>query len=267
MSRKLLRMLRVTLLILFAAAFTMSIAIRGQITEEREAFERIAPPAIPTVELSVTDVSSDFTPRPTEATVPAAPIQENAGRFAELIGENSDFFGWLRIDGTKINYPVMQSEEPDFYLHHDFFKNESVSGTPYIGKSCTAESDNIIIYAHNMKNGTMFTDLLRYADESFYQKHPTICFDTVQESAEYSIVAAFREKVHTQDETDVFRYYNYVGALSESEYGDYIERIKAASIYDTGCTAVYGQKLITLSTCAYHTQNGRFVVVAVKQPA
>ena len=87
---------------------------------------------------------------------------------------NPDFIGWLRIDGTKIDYPVMMKpEDPDYYLRRDFSGKDAKSGTPYIGSGCTPCSDNVIIYSHNMKNGTMFADLLKYADEKFYPSQQT----------------------------------------------------------------------------------------------
>ena len=194
------------------------------------------------------------------------PIPANRDRFDALIKRNPDFAGWIRIEGTVIDYPVMfPPKEADFYLHHDFDKNDSKSGVPYIGKNCGQDCDNTIIYAHNMKNGTMFAGLLKYKDESFYKDHPVISFDTVEENGIYDIIAVFREKVHYRDEMDVFRYYDYCGELDENKYNDYINNIKSLSLYETGKTAVHGQKLLTLSTCSYHTENGRFVVVAVKR--
>ena len=194
----------------------------------------------------------------------AAPV--NAQRFAALLKRNPDFAGWLKIDGTQLDYPVMYAlKDTDFYLHHDFDKNESSSGVPYIGKGCGPDSDNIILYAHNMKNGTMFAGLLKYADEGYFRNHPEISFDTPEGDGIYDIIAVFREQVHYRDETNVFRYYNYCGKLTEAEFREYIDQIRAHSLYDTGKTAQYGQQLLTLSTCSYHTENGRFVVVAAKR--
>ena len=193
-------------------------------------------------------------------------VNRNAARFSSFTERNPDFAGWLLIEGTKIDYPVMYSpKEPDFYLTHDFDRNGSSSGVPYIGKTCSLYCDNIILYAHNMKNGTMFAGLLKYGEESYYKEHPVIRFDTLMEDGTYDIISVFRERVHYQDEVDVFRYYNFCGDLSRTEFEEYISQIKALSLYDTGKTAVYGQKLLTLSTCSYHTENGRFVVVAVKR--
>lgn len=190
----------------------------------------------------------------------------NTGKFQDLIRSNRDFYGWIRIEGTPVDYPVMWTpDEPDYYLHHDFYGKESKSGVPYIGKNCSPDCDNTILYAHNMKNGTMFAALLNYADENYYRKHPTIVFDTIEQDGLYDIIAVFREKVHYSDETGVFRYYNYCGELDKEQFDEYVDRIKEISFYDTGITAAYGQKLLTLSTCSYHTENGRFVVVAVKR--
>lgn len=190
----------------------------------------------------------------------------NEDRFRPLIEANKDFAGWIKIDGTVIDYPVMWTpNDPDYYLKRDFGKNESKSGTPYIGKDCSIESNNMIIYAHNMKNGTMFSDLLKYNDEEFFKSHRTISFDTPDESGAYEIIAVFKDRVHYKDETGVFRYYECVGNLTEDEYREYVDEIKNRSLYETGITAEYGQQLITLSTCSYHTENGRFVVVAVKK--
>ena len=183
----------------------------------------------------------------------------------ELSKENNDFAGWLSIDGTNIDYPLMMSpDNPDYYLKRDFYKKESVSGTPYIGKDCTLESDNAVIYGHNMENGTMFSDLMLFKSEEFCKEHSKVLIQTVNENAEYDIVAVFKEKVHYQDESNVFRYYDYAGDLSSEDFDKYVSTIKGISLYDTGITAKYGDKLISLSTCSHLSKNGRFVIVAVK---
>ena len=190
----------------------------------------------------------------------------NYARFGELYRRNSDFAAWIQIEDTKINYPVMiKPDVPDYYLGRDFDKNFSSSGSIYIDKSCDLESDNILIHGHNMRNGTMFAGLLKFEKEDYYKEHPTIQFDTMEESGKYDIVAAFREKVHYAKEKGVFRYYNYAGKLTKEQYDEYVANCKKLCKYDTGITPEYGQQLITLSTCAYHTDNGRFVVLAVRR--
>ena len=118
-----------------------------------------------------------------------------------------------------------------------------------------------MIYGHYMNNGEMFTDLLKYVDEEFYKEHPIIRFTTAEEDTEYDIISTFRSKVYYKSEKDAFKYYNFMNAKTEKEYNDFIENIKKLSLYDIDETAEYGDRLITLSTCTYYTEDGRFVVV------
>lgn len=184
---------------------------------------------------------------------------------AALKEQNDDFVCWISIDGTKIDYPVMQGspDSPDFYLHHDFNKEDSESGLPYLNFDCNLSSTAILVYGHNMKNGSMFAGLLKFADEKYCQEHNVIRLETPQDTREFRIVSAFYDRVYYQDE-DVFKYYNYVGNLDETAYPDFVKNVKEKSLYDTGITPSFGDQLLILSTCAYHVSNGRFVVVAVR---
>lgn len=189
----------------------------------------------------------------------------NEERFRALTDQNQEFMAWLTIEGTRINYPVMYSpEDPEYYLNHDFYGEPSEAGVPFIGVDCTPDSNHLIIYGHHKRDGSMFTDLLRFAKKEFWEEHRTLEFDTVEESGEYEILAAFYEKVHYQDETDVFRYYSYGGDLTRERWEEYLDQVSRAALYETGVETEYGDRLLTLSTCAYHTENGRFVVVARK---
>lgn len=182
--------------------------------------------------------------------------------FATLYERNPEFFGWLEIEGTQIDYPVMYTpNEPEKYLRANFQGQYSRSGTPFVDGSCTGESDNILIYAHNMSDKTMFHSLLNYQEKDYWRKHPTITFNTLYERNEYEVLAAFYDRVYYQNEK-VFKFYQFIDAENEEDYRYAIEQFRKKSIYDTGVTAQYGDKLITLVTCAYHTDNGRFVVVA-----
>ena len=113
-----------------------------------------------------------------------------------------------------------------------------------------------------MKDGSMFTKLISYQDNSFYLEHPIIWFDTPDEVKEYTVMSVFYDRVYYEDETDVFKFYDFIDAADEADYNNAIEQYLKKSVYDTGVRAEYGDKLITLVTCAYHTENGRFVVVA-----
>ena len=169
--------------------------------------------------------------------------------------------GWIFIEGTEINYPVMQTpDNPDYYLKHSFEKTWSDYGVPYVEESCTVgSSNNLVSYGHNMKNGSMFSGLVQYKNKEFFETHPIICFDTVDEPGQYRVIAAFR--YNTNNET--FKY-NEHSDMDEAEFAEYVASCKSRSIYDTGVTAEYGDVLITLSTCEYTYTNGRFVVVAKK---
>ncbi|MCR4808131.1 MAG: class B sortase [Lachnospiraceae bacterium] len=178
--------------------------------------------------------------------------------------DNPDFAGYLMVVGTNVAYPVMYSpEDPEKYLHKDLNGLESHGGLPFIDTRCNIEpdSDNIIIYGHNMKDGSKFSSLIDYQDKAFYEDHKIIRYDTTDEVREYEVMAVFYDKVYYIDE-DVFKFYDFIDAGDEYDYEDNVNEYLKRSIYDTGVRAVYGDKLITLVTCSYHTENGRFVVVA-----
>ena len=183
---------------------------------------------------------------------------------AELYQQNSDLAGWIRIEDTDINYPVMHTpDNPDFYLKHDFDKEYSDYGCPYVQENCDVQlpSDNVIIYGHHMKNGSMFCDLEKFKSQDFWQEHKTFLFNTVTDRYEYEIVSVFKTFVYS-DSPEAFKYYHFVNAQTPEDFSAFIDRCKELSLYDTGVSAEYGDKLITLSTCEYSRTNGRFIVVA-----
>ena len=186
--------------------------------------------------------------------------------YQDLYLQNNDMVGWIKIEDTKINYPVMQSKDnPNFYLKHGFDKAYTDYGCPYIQENCDVDipSDNLIIYGHNMKDSSMLSGLMKYTDKSFWESHKTISFDTLTEKCDYEIIAAFKTVVYT-DSPESFKYYQFVNADTADEFNAYITKCKELALYDTGVTAEYGDKLITLSTCEYSRNNGRMVVVAKK---
>lgn len=186
--------------------------------------------------------------------------------YAALFEQNSDMVGWIKVADTKINYPVMQSvDNPNFYLKHGFDKGYSDYGCPYVGENCDVNkpSDNLIIYGHHMKNGTMFSDLEKFKSREFWEGHKTFSFDTLTEKQTYEIIAVFKSVVYTGS-ADEFRYYQFTDADTAEQFERFIQRVKDKALYDTGVVAEYGDKLITLSTCEYSATNGRLVVVAKK---
>jgi len=179
--------------------------------------------------------------------------------------QNEDIVGWLQIKDTKINYPVMQTKDnPEYYLARNFKKETSPAGTPFM--DATSDIDiptlNWTIYGHNIKSGTMFHDLLKYDDEDFYQDHKTFTFDTINGTGTYEIVAVYYTQIYTTA-YDGFKYYHYNDITSKAQLAEFIAGSKALSLYDTEVT-VEDEQVLTLSTCAYQVEDGRFVVVAKK---
>lgn len=181
----------------------------------------------------------------------------------KLQEENEDIVGWIEIEDTNISYPVLQGKDNEYYLNHNYKKEKSQKGSVFLDANYdwSIPSNNLIIYGHNIVNDLMFKDLLKYANEEFYKEHPVIRFTTKENDGEYEIISAFKSKVFNKSDTNVFRYYNFINAETEEEYNEFVENAKKASLYDIEETAEYGEELITLITCSYHTTDGRFVVI------
>ena len=196
--------------------------------------------------------------------------------YENLYKQNEDFIGWLRIEDTVIDYPVMQcAEDENFYLSYDFYKEENKNGCLILDNDSNAgigtmeqgyvngtkPSTNLIIHGHTMKSGQMFGDLKLYQDEEYGLSHNIICFNSLYEKREYELIAVFYSQVYYKS-SDVFKYYAFFQADKQEEFDDWYNNIKEMSLYDTGVTAEFGDEFITLSCCAYHVTDGRFVVVA-----
>ena len=182
-------------------------------------------------------------------------------RYYALYERNNDMSGWIKIDGTCIDYPVMYKDDSNaYYLHRNFDGEESSAGMPFLDYQCNPLGDdqNIIIYAHNMRNGTMFHELLNYRDQDFGTAYPYISFDTLYERRQYQIFAVFHTRVGEPDE---FKYYEFINAENNEEFNSFVDECIAHSLYSTDIYPEYGDDLITLSTCSYNADNERFVVV------
>ncbi len=191
-------------------------------------------------------------------------------RYKDIIEKYPDFVAWIQIPGTKIDYPVVRREEPEteyYYIDHDFEGNESSSGTLFVNQLCDLEkpSDNIIVYGHNMKAGTMFHDLLKYESKDFYEQNQYITFNTIHEDGLYKVIAAFYTRVSDTEPAseEFFPYYKFIDAQSEQEFNEFVQMCKKLTPYETD-EVNYGDSFITLSTCSYNVDDGsgRFVVVA-----
>lgn len=186
---------------------------------------------------------------------------------SKLYNENKDTIGILKIPNTKVNYPVMQNtNDPEFYLSHDFYKNEDKNGLPFLDYRSDLEkpSTNLIIHGHNMKNGLIFNTLTKYKNKDFFESHKNIIFNTLFEESEYEIISVFLSKIYNEDE-NVFKYYEFVDSNNKNEFNKFIENIKNLSLHNIDSTAKFGDSLITLSTCEYSQEDGRLVIVARKK--
>ena len=177
---------------------------------------------------------------------------------------NNDMVGWIKIPGTKVNYPVLQNMDvQDYYLKRDFYEQDARHGSIYAYEMADfhAPSQNITLFGHNMGDGSMFAGLHAYADEEFYKAHPYILFDTLTSHQIYKIIAVFELDLRKEP----FDYHEFTDG-DEYDFGQYVSECKRLSMYDTGDTAVFGNELLTLSTCDHDVidDNIRFVVVAKK---
>ena len=248
-------------------AGTVFIALRNQIALKRMAAEtaRETTPISTSAPAETTVPTQATVPPTTAATVPPTEPREVLPRLQEQYEKNPDLAGWLTIPGTRIDYPVMYSpDEPERYLHANFEVSYSFAGLPFIDAACDPESGNRIIYAHNMLDGSMFRTLLKYQQKDFWQRNPVISFSTLYEEQEYEVVAAFYDKVYKKSDTN-FKFYQFYDTSDQSSFDEAMAYYREHALYDTGVTAQCGDLFLTLVTCAYQTENGRFVVVARKK--
>ena len=184
---------------------------------------------------------------------------------------NEDFVGWLRIDGTKIDYPVMQTsvDNANYYLYRDYNKKNSTPGTIYAREQCDVfkPSDNVTLYGHTMKDGSMFAYLHNYTAKATWDRNSLIFFDTFNpktgdvEYHTYKIFAVFKTSANIGEG---FSYHKFENAATKQDFDDFVSTCKSLAFYDTGVTPQYGDKLLCLSTCEYTLNNGRLVVAAVR---
>lgn len=197
------------------------------------------------------------------------PESEDSGvlnKYIRLHEKNKDLVGWVSVAGTEIDYPVMQnSRDAEYYLHRNFEKKMDKNGLPILDINCDIKESgsNFIIYGHHMKSGMMFAGLLKYAEKDFYNEHKEVCFDTIYEEGKYRIFSAFYTEV-PETERD-FDFSVFSGKMEKEKFDKYVENVTELSLFDTGIKPVCGQTLITLVTCSYHTEDGRFIVAAVKE--
>ena len=256
-------------ILVFGAVFCVSAFMAGrdylEAKKEADAFDSLSKLA---AEYAEDEVPADFSAEyaadtmDTDKAAQWSELLKKAAGYAALKNENSDYVGWLNIPDTRIDYPVVDREEdPEYYLHRAFDGSKSFGGTPFLGEASGVDTKCLIIYGHNMKNGSMFGTLDSYKRTDYWKEHPIIWFYVDGEPRAYEVFSAVETKVLYEDE-DGFRYYRYDGDISEEEYGELVSWLRGHSDYDTGIVPEYEEQILMLSTCSYHTKNGRFVVAA-----
>lgn len=184
-------------------------------------------------------------------------------QYAALHAQNPDFFGWIRIEGTKVNYPVMFSpQEPERYLHRDFYGNDAKYGVPFVdGATDVERSRNLLIHGHNAKSGILFGDLDKFLKKSFWEDHRYVHFDTLYEEKVYEIIAVVKTKIPQEGE-DAFRYSDYINIWDDSVSNRYLQQITYNAQYIRDVLFDGSIRFLTLSTCSYHINSGRLIIIA-----
>ena len=211
-------------------------------------------------------IGDDDPYEPTDAEgKPSSGAVKKGNKYRKLFDLNSDMVGWLKVEDTLIDYPVMKSdlEDGEYYLHRDFDGYYSFAGCLFIGKGCDADSDVFVIYGHNMNSGAMFGNLDSYAYYDYASEHSDIIFDTRSEYRVYRVFAAFSTQIFDEESTE-YKYYESIGDFDDQEYASIVSNIYNLSYIDLGSLPQDHQQIMLLSTCAYHTENGRFVVAAYR---
>ena len=212
-----------------------------------------------------TEAATEPAAETTEATTAPTEVTE-APMLAEMVPiyeMNEDTVGYIEISGTKLANPVMQTpDDPNYYLKHDFNRNSSDWGAVYAwgAADLNEPSDNITLFGHTMKDGSMFACLHNYTEKHYWEENKLIFFNTLTEYHTYKIFAVFKQSANIGN----FAYHQFVDAANAEEFNEFVATCKSQAFYDTGITPVYGDKLILLSTCEYTLDNGRLVVCAVR---
>ena len=250
----------IVLFLVFGLLFLKELRIQQQEVSE---FAELTQLIIPQIADPATREESVTPSKPETAThrdlTPSKPETATHRDLTPLFEQNSDCIGWIYIDDTQVNYPVMHTpEDPQRYLRRNFYRESSNSGVPFLDGSCTVESDNLIIYGHNMKNGTMFANITEYKDSDYTSQHPVIEFDTAGGCKRFAVFAVVQVKKNDS-------WYSFRRAKNREEYDSAIAQIKERALYDTGITPVFGDQLLTLSTCYGKSKDDRIIVIGAEK--
>ena len=200
------------------------------------------------------------------------PVQQSESAVGEqamvdlsaYLAQNPDFVAWLRIPGTNVDYPVVQTDDPDDYLNHTFSGKLSVVGTLFslADADYQAPGRNIAIYGHHLRSSgeKMFTSLMRYKNPDFYEDNKTVMLDSLYRHSEYTIFAVMNMKVGDWEPSRT----TFSG---DAAFMAFVNRANSESLYDTGVEVGADDHILTLITCdrSYAGKEGRLVILAVER--
>lgn len=197
--------------------------------------------------------------RQVQLSVPAVSDEAQPSPYMELLKQNRDLVGWIKIEQTTVDYPVVQTpHEPEYYLRRNFKKEYSIAGTPFLDGACEMEEGLLLIlYGHNMNDGSMFATLQGYLDAEYWEDHSVIRCDSLTQAREYEVMAVLRFAA-TTEANEAY----YTVPQNEEEFTEYVRRVRRDALYGTGLDAAWGQQLLALSTCDRRDSNARILVIA-----
>ncbi len=184
-------------------------------------------------------------------TAESAVSTEKKSKYQSYIDKNSDFVGYIKIDGTAVDYPVVQCNDDEFYLTHNFDKQPEERGAIYMSSACDSSlrDFNTVLYGHNWLDTTMFSEVTKYENIDFYKEYPVIHFDTAYNDMEWKIFAVFITNAdENEDDGYIFNYiYPHLGG---ENFSGYISEVNKRTLYKTGVDVNSSDKILTLSTCS-----------------
>lgn len=201
---------------------------------------------------------------PTQEEIDLLPEDAMSEHLAALFAKYPDFRGWISIDETRVDNAVVQAKNNDFYLRRSMDGEYLRLGTVFADyRNSFGEeglSDNTVLYGHHSNDGKYFRDLVKYKDPDFYKESHFVTFDTMYDTRKWVIISAFMQNLH-KDQGALFPYYDYIN-FEEGDYDTFMEEITKRSYVHTDVDVNENDKLLTLSTCDYEFEDGRFIVVA-----
>ena len=192
-------------------------------------------------------------------------------KYRDLYNDNNDFCGWISIPNTNVDGAIYQTLNNSYYINHNGQKKSSIYGAYFADYKCTiaaeGSSQNITVYGHHMRDQTMFAQIRKYKDISFYKENPTLTFETLYSSSKYKVFAAFITNADPADDNGYFFDFAVQGFINQEDFLAWIEQVRRRSIINTAVDVVEGDDILTLSTCTYElgtSMDMRFVVMARK---